>query len=659
MADCQVIYRYAFGEDHQLVDVTQLTNKERHHKYTCISCGKGLVPALGKIRKKHFRHEVEADCDGETYLHRLAKEIIVRRFHSDKPFNVKIPTPVLCSQYKACSLPKNEDFCRGYETGIYDLKKNYDQISVEEPIGGFVADLLLKDSRDKHSPFLIEIWVTHECEEEKRQSGYPILEIKVENEFDIERIKKEDTFEEEVYCSALKERESKQPLNKGLQCYSFYLYDNGNCFLDTRSIACSQIKKSLNRNALLECRLVDSSMNYSYSDFFNYAASLGFKVKNCCLCKYYHEDNEICGLYKKFNTPKNPDMRCAYGCDKYRIKHPDSNVLSNHPYLFVIHADREIFNALDLNKNYGQRVRKQYDSLLEDYLLEEEVEMYEERYANSQFDSPIDISKMIESNTAHLQKLRNSTTYESIPCDTEDNIETEKEKIDYVKSDFDHILSIPIDESFTSKAKYPRIDYEDTSFEPVPFDVEPGLATPEEKSSEPIKQDVQPCEIRFAGDLFGNDSVCNEKTSFSDTSEKEIVHYYHIAIDEAGKMHKKELDAYSLKTKREHTSTIEFAIEYDNSNREFKTQFMRVVSYVLHRSLNKQHCFICGHWGGIHCMNHLDDTQKGMDCASFTYDDRKDIHSIGRYNIWTPKMESEGKTVNDIDEGVKLLKEYI
>jgi competence CoiA-like predicted nuclease len=67
-------YRYALDEDHQVVDVEDLTEADRKD-YECIACGHVLRPVMGEIRHKHFRHQVEADveCSGETYLHRLGK----------------------------------------------------------------------------------------------------------------------------------------------------------------------------------------------------------------------------------------------------------------------------------------------------------------------------------------------------------------------------------------------------------------------------------------------------------------------------------------------------------------------------------------------------------------------------------------------------------
>ena len=65
-------YRYALDEDQQVVDVEDLTEADRKD-YECIACGHVLCPVMGKIRRKHFRHQADVECSGETYLHWLGK----------------------------------------------------------------------------------------------------------------------------------------------------------------------------------------------------------------------------------------------------------------------------------------------------------------------------------------------------------------------------------------------------------------------------------------------------------------------------------------------------------------------------------------------------------------------------------------------------------
>jgi len=78
----EVKFLFAFDENQNLVNVNDLSKEQkRKTKYTCIGCNSELVPALGEIKKKHFRHK-HIVCSGETYLHKLAKEVFYQTYNS-------------------------------------------------------------------------------------------------------------------------------------------------------------------------------------------------------------------------------------------------------------------------------------------------------------------------------------------------------------------------------------------------------------------------------------------------------------------------------------------------------------------------------------------------------------------------------------------------
>ena len=74
----EVKYRFAKDENGNLVDANEFDPSERSsRKCYCISCGEVLIPVLGKIRKRHFRHEADKLCNGESYLHELGKIMLI------------------------------------------------------------------------------------------------------------------------------------------------------------------------------------------------------------------------------------------------------------------------------------------------------------------------------------------------------------------------------------------------------------------------------------------------------------------------------------------------------------------------------------------------------------------------------------------------------
>ena len=74
-------YRTAFDENNNLVDIRDVSKEERHeHTYRCIMCGEVLLPRLGNERARHFYHGKDTTCDGESYIHKLAKLRIKEKF---------------------------------------------------------------------------------------------------------------------------------------------------------------------------------------------------------------------------------------------------------------------------------------------------------------------------------------------------------------------------------------------------------------------------------------------------------------------------------------------------------------------------------------------------------------------------------------------------
>ena len=185
-------YRYANGSKGRLIDVLTLDDSIRHHfgPYKCIGCDGELIPVLPtKNRVKHFKHKVDDNCSPETYLHRLGKHLFYQEYKhclsEGISFIYEFKTQFFCTHYKK----KLGVECKSTKTVQHDLTTVFNQIDIEKRANGFQPDIRLYSSESEHQIF-VEIAVTHKCEQQKIDSGVRIIEIKLEDESDLECIAK-------------------------------------------------------------------------------------------------------------------------------------------------------------------------------------------------------------------------------------------------------------------------------------------------------------------------------------------------------------------------------------------------------------------------------------------------------------------------------------
>lgn len=192
----EIKYRSAFDEIGNLVDINDVSNEDRKHEYHCISCGKQLVPRLGDIRRHHFYHKEDTVCKGETYLHELAKLRLKEKFDKSDHFYISYNAEVGCNQ-------KCYADCKVNEKITEDLKLDYDTATIEKSVNEYEsskkyrADVLLTNSKDESKPpILLEIWVTSECKQEKKESDLRIIEFHIKEENDINSLYENEIIEE-------------------------------------------------------------------------------------------------------------------------------------------------------------------------------------------------------------------------------------------------------------------------------------------------------------------------------------------------------------------------------------------------------------------------------------------------------------------------------
>lgn len=342
MAEIKYQRAYIDNDPEKIISIKEITKENRNqYKYYCIGCGKELLPRAieSKYRKPHFYHKEIVECSGETYLHKLAKKVIKKKFNEQSSFIVGYPVNSNCSK---TDCKYYSPYCRESDS-LYqiNLKDYYDTCEEESPVKGFeeesldkvfIADILLTNStKPDIEPVLIEICVSHPCDEEKRNSGLKIIEIKIRNEQEIDELEQNDVLLEKRF-GLIKERNVefisfKREINERrtakIDRYILNSMQNPNGYIT--QINCSKAKYKLRTASILELNLVNRN-TYMRADIFT---ALLWQIENkgirrCNFCKFYYatanEDYAICRLSKNYGKPMYPSMDEAERCNSYSFE---------------------------------------------------------------------------------------------------------------------------------------------------------------------------------------------------------------------------------------------------------------------------------------------------------------------------------------------------
>ena len=80
----------------------------------CLSCGHELFPKW-EVRAHHFAPKEDVDCDGESYLHKLAKIKLKEIYNKTIPFEIEFRRKLFCKDKDEC--PFYDEFkCQEYTT---------------------------------------------------------------------------------------------------------------------------------------------------------------------------------------------------------------------------------------------------------------------------------------------------------------------------------------------------------------------------------------------------------------------------------------------------------------------------------------------------------------------------------------------------------------
>ena len=178
-------FGYALKSDQiTLIHIEEVNEETRHEGFICLSCGEELIPVLGKKRRHHFRHKEKnpnRQCYYETYLHKLAKKILLLRFQNNDKFNIVLTTKNTCKFVNNCAFN-----CPKIYPNSTNLKDYYDTATEEGVYDDYRADVLLScsDSSKNRRPLFLEIYVSHSCTQKKLDSRNLIIEFFIQTELD-------------------------------------------------------------------------------------------------------------------------------------------------------------------------------------------------------------------------------------------------------------------------------------------------------------------------------------------------------------------------------------------------------------------------------------------------------------------------------------------
>ena len=309
---------FALDQDNNIVDIK---NTVDNNKYFCPSCNTEMILKRGQIRQWHFAHKTDK-CSYDKYLHSIATRMIADWFNKSKSIKLTLNVKNKCSQYKKCKI-YNEDYCSIPITKSFDLKKFYHKCIIEHKYNNFIADIYCEH---KTAPIFIEIYVTHECSFEKKNSGIRIIELQIKSEEDIMNIiNSSDLIENPNIKLYNFKRPEDMTYDTKQYIQKYILYHSLKSYVDKNLYTCKNYDKI--RKGIYEISIpyddciplfIDCGFFYMVGQSMAYSA--GYLKKSCTLCRWQAvndmtDEPAICKLYKKCGNPKycmdNESAKCS------------------------------------------------------------------------------------------------------------------------------------------------------------------------------------------------------------------------------------------------------------------------------------------------------------------------------------------------------------
>ena len=329
------LQHFALDEADNIIDIKDVETKESGKKverhFFCPNCHQEMFPKQGKIRRHHFSHKAHSDCPHDGYLHALAEKLIMDWFNKqDRVYLVMNKTKV-CESINTCKF--SNSLCKQTGQKGFNLKEYYDSCTSERTYKGFRADLFCNRTNNSDDPIFIEIFVTHECEEEKKNSGVRIIEIKIETEEDILSIINSNKLTEGENIKLYNFKRQETSCNDiSIQVSKYILFPTQKSWVDYEC-TCKNYDK---RRGIFEISILSGSPDlpifFEYGGFYRlckFKAFLdGYLKKDCQLCLWQGTDsycNNFCMLYKKCGNQKYCKDNDPQSCPMFKLNKTEIN----------------------------------------------------------------------------------------------------------------------------------------------------------------------------------------------------------------------------------------------------------------------------------------------------------------------------------------------
>lgn len=261
---------------------------------------------------KFFRHRPGywgERNEPDRYLHNYAESRIKQRYEESLISGI---FPVYYYKIKKCPYSaicklKTSLNCDGEPKAVsteLNLRDLYDTCEIEKGADKYIADLLLTNSKDDSvQPMLMEIYVSHKCSTEKTNSGYRIIEIKIDSEEDAEMPIIESAgkiIEDYVFMHPENQKDTPPiyfhgfqrdaPFNDFIKVVQLLLTKKDTELIaDCRIVECKDAEKDISENHFfsISVPLKELKGEDLYEIGMAKAFDLGINVRDCTLCKRY------------------------------------------------------------------------------------------------------------------------------------------------------------------------------------------------------------------------------------------------------------------------------------------------------------------------------------------------------------------------------------
>ena len=137
---------------------------EKGKRYFCPACQDTVILRKGEIKTSHFAHKASENCNQETIIHRIAKQLILQVI-SDWKDN-KVEAPILKRICEICRKPKNQPLPDKVEHAVLEYRM----------LDGFIVDVALMVENEPAAA--IEIKVSHAVDDNKAELlSVPFIEL--------------------------------------------------------------------------------------------------------------------------------------------------------------------------------------------------------------------------------------------------------------------------------------------------------------------------------------------------------------------------------------------------------------------------------------------------------------------------------------------------